>query len=162
MKEEEVILHEESPDFIPVLNSSLNNAIQPIQELSCVSSACQLCVLLSVPLPVRAGLVIKAARFSQFKLALTIGAVSFLVASLLRLKRVYFGGSYIRGHASTMDNISYAIDFWSKGQMHAIFLRHEGFLGALGALLSNLNLKNDDMIFEDSKESVSKKNTTSI
>ncbi|KAI0494509.1 hypothetical protein KFK09_024647 [Dendrobium nobile] len=82
-----------------------------------------------------------------------IAQVSFLVASLLRLKRVYFGGSYIRGHASTMDNISYAIDFWSKGQMHAIFLRHEGFLGALGALLSNLNLKNDDMIFEDSKES---------
>ncbi|XP_020577214.1 pantothenate kinase 1-like [Phalaenopsis equestris] len=82
-----------------------------------------------------------------------IAQVSFLVASLLRLNRVYFGGSYIRGHASTMDNISYAIDFWSKGQMHAIFLRHEGFLGALGALLNYENLKSDDLILEDSKES---------
>ncbi|PKA61554.1 Pantothenate kinase 2 [Apostasia shenzhenica] len=81
-----------------------------------------------------------------------IAQVSFLVASLLRLKRVYFGGSYIRGHASTMDNISYAIDFWSKGQMQALFLRHEGFLGALGALMSNGNLDNDDLTLGDSEE----------
>lgn len=82
-----------------------------------------------------------------------IAQVSFLVASLLRLKRVYFGGSYIRGHTSTMDNISYAIDFWSKGQMQAVFLRHEGFLGALGALIGNQILQNDDLTLEDSKGS---------
>ncbi|KAK8951675.1 Pantothenate kinase 2 [Platanthera zijinensis] len=82
-----------------------------------------------------------------------IAQVSFLVASLLKLKRVYFGGSYIRGHTSTMENISYAIDFWSKGQMQAVFFRHEGFLGALGALMGNENLRNDDSVCEDSKES---------
>lgn len=42
--------------------------------------------------------------------------------------------------------------------MHAIFLRHEGFLGALGALLSNENLENDDLILEDSKGSLSNEN----
>ncbi|KAI4964423.1 hypothetical protein ZWY2020_005835 [Hordeum vulgare] len=36
-----------------------------------------------------------------------IAQISFLVASLLGLRRVFFGGSYIRGHKSTMDNISY-------------------------------------------------------
>lgn len=28
-----------------------------------------------------------------------------------------------------METISFAIKFWSKGQMEALFLRHEGFLG---------------------------------
>ncbi|KAJ2305971.1 hypothetical protein IWW52_006316 [Coemansia sp. RSA 2704] len=32
-----------------------------------------------------------------------------------------------------MHTLSYAINFWSKGQMSALFLRHEGFLGATGA-----------------------------
>jgi bifunctional damage-control phosphatase, subfamily II, fusion protein len=34
-----------------------------------------------------------------------------------------------------MDVISYAIRFWSKGEMAATFLRHEGFLGVMGAFL---------------------------
>lgn len=65
-----------------------------------------------------------------------IAQIAFLVASLLGLQRVFFGGSYIRGHKSTMENISYAIDFWSQSQMQAVFLRHEGYLGALGAFMS--------------------------
>ena len=35
----------------------------------------------------------------------------------------------------TMNVISYAIHFWSKGEMDALFLRHEGFLGVMGAFL---------------------------
>ncbi|XP_020241723.1 pantothenate kinase 1-like isoform X1 [Asparagus officinalis] len=81
-----------------------------------------------------------------------IAQVSFLVASLLGLNRVYFGGSYIRGHASIMDNISYAIDYWSKGQMQAVFLRHEGFLGALGAFMSYESLNINGLILNDLKE----------
>ncbi|KAJ1698700.1 hypothetical protein LUZ63_007212 [Rhynchospora breviuscula] len=72
-----------------------------------------------------------------------IAQISFLVASLLGLGRVFFGGSYIRGHMSTMNNIAYAIDFWSKGQMQAVFLHHEGFLGALGALTSYEKLESN-------------------
>ncbi|KAF8409086.1 hypothetical protein HHK36_005159 [Tetracentron sinense] len=64
-----------------------------------------------------------------------IAQISYLVAALSGLKRIYFGGSYIRGHACTMDNISYGLNYWSKGQVQAVFLRHEGFLGAVGALL---------------------------
>lgn len=48
-----------------------------------------------------------------------------------RLPRSFF----IRGHAYTMETISFAIRFWSKGEMAARFLRHEGYLGAVGAFL---------------------------
>ena len=54
------------------------------------------------------------------------------------LKRIFFGGYFIRNHAYTMNTISFAVDFWSKGEMKAMFLRHEGFLGALGAFLSDV------------------------
>jgi type II pantothenate kinase len=34
-----------------------------------------------------------------------------------------------------MHTISYAINYWSRGQVQALFLRHEGYLGAIGAFL---------------------------
>lgn len=34
-----------------------------------------------------------------------------------------------------MNTLSYAIKFWSKGEKQAYFLRHEGYLGAVGAFL---------------------------
>lgn len=34
-----------------------------------------------------------------------------------------------------MNTLSYGLKFWSKGQKKAYFLRHEGYLGAVGAFL---------------------------
>jgi len=34
-----------------------------------------------------------------------------------------------------MHTLSYAINFWSQGTKQAYFLRHEGYLGAIGAFL---------------------------
>ncbi|KAM0873777.1 hypothetical protein ACQ4PT_037848 [Festuca glaucescens] len=65
-----------------------------------------------------------------------IGQISYLNALRYGLKRILFGGFFIRGHAYTMDTISFAVHFWSKGETKAMFLRHEGFLGALGAFMS--------------------------
>jgi type II pantothenate kinase len=48
------------------------------------------------------------------------------------LDHIYFGGCFIRGHAATISTLSYAIRFWSKGTKKALFLRHEGYLGAIG------------------------------
>ncbi|XP_015644087.1 pantothenate kinase 1 isoform X1 [Oryza sativa Japonica Group] len=81
-----------------------------------------------------------------------IAQISFLVASILHLRRVFFGGSYIRGHKSTMQNISYAIDFWSQSKMQAVFLQHEGYLGALGALMSYGDSGDKNMNLEEMKE----------
>ncbi|XP_011622021.2 pantothenate kinase 2 isoform X2 [Amborella trichopoda] len=65
-----------------------------------------------------------------------IGQISYLNALRYGLNRIFFGGFFIRGHAYTMDTISFAVHFWSKGEAQAMFLRHEGFLGALGAFMS--------------------------
>ena len=34
-----------------------------------------------------------------------------------------------------MNTLSYAIKYWSGGSKQAFFLRHEGYLGAVGAFL---------------------------
>ncbi|XVE54965.1 hypothetical protein DITRI_Ditri03aG0123400 [Diplodiscus trichospermus] len=75
-----------------------------------------------------------------------IGQISYLNALRFGLKRIFFGGFFIRGHAYTMDTISFAIHFWSRGEAQAMFLRHEGFLGALGAFMSYEKHGFDDLM----------------
>ncbi|KAL1301832.1 hypothetical protein AAFC00_006017 [Neodothiora populina] len=64
-----------------------------------------------------------------------IGQIAYLQSEKHNLKHIYFGGSFIRGHRQTIHTLSYAIKFWSKGSKQAYFLRHEGYLGAVGAFL---------------------------
>lgn len=68
-----------------------------------------------------------------------IGQIAFMNAEKYGLDRIYFGGCFIRGHAATIATLSYAIRFWSKGTKRALFLRHEGFLGAIGAWIKNID-----------------------
>lgn len=68
-----------------------------------------------------------------------IGQIAYMNAEKYGLDRIYFGGYFIRGHAATITTLSYAIRFWSKGTKRALFLRHEGFLGALGAWIKNVD-----------------------
>lgn len=70
-------------------------------------------------------------------IAYNIAQIAYLNAMRYGVKRVFFGGFFIRGHSYTMETISFAIDYFSKGGMKALYLRHEGFLGALGAFLMN-------------------------
>jgi len=67
-----------------------------------------------------------------------IGQIAYMNAEKYNLERIYFGGCFIRGHAATIGTLSYAIRFWSKGKKRALFLRHEGFLGSIGAWLKNI------------------------
>ncbi|CAG8833214.1 6978_t:CDS:2, partial [Racocetra persica] len=66
-----------------------------------------------------------------------IGQIAYLNAQSHGLKQIYFGGCFIRGHPVTMNTLSYAVKFWSKGTIKALFLRHEGYLGAVGAFLKH-------------------------
>ncbi|XXG63107.1 hypothetical protein AAC387_Pa05g1368 [Persea americana] len=75
-----------------------------------------------------------------------ISQISHSTARDYGIKRIVFGGFFICGHAYTMDMISDAIDYWSKGQVQAMFLRHEGFLGALGAFMSYEKPGLDDLM----------------
>jgi type II pantothenate kinase len=51
-----------------------------------------------------------------------IGQVSYLNAKLCQTRRIYFVGSFLRQNMISQRRLSYAIDFWSKGEMEALFL----------------------------------------
>ncbi|KAL2009011.1 hypothetical protein VTN00DRAFT_7205 [Thermoascus crustaceus] len=74
-------------------------------------------------------------RSLLYAISNNIGQIAYLQSEKHQLKHIYFGGSFIRGHRQTMNTLSYAIRFWSKGEKQAYFLRHEGYLGAVGAFL---------------------------
>ncbi|RYO82362.1 hypothetical protein DL764_009620 [Monosporascus ibericus] len=74
-------------------------------------------------------------RSLLYAISNNIGQIAYLQSQIHGLSNIYFGGSFIRGHPQTMNTLSYAIKFWSKGQKQAYFLRHEGYLGAVGAFL---------------------------
>ena len=66
-----------------------------------------------------------------------IGQISYLQAKIHGVSKIFFAGSYIRGHLMTMNTLDYAINFWSKNEKSAFFIEHESYLGAMGALISN-------------------------
>ncbi|CCH45407.1 Pantothenate kinase 1 [Wickerhamomyces ciferrii] len=74
-------------------------------------------------------------RSLLYAISNNIGQIAYLQAKIHDIQHIYFGGSYIRGHPQTMNTLSYAINFWSQGNKKAYFLRHEGYLGALGAFI---------------------------
>ncbi len=74
-------------------------------------------------------------RSLLYAISNNIGQIAYLQSEKHDLADIYFGGSFIRGHRQTMNTLSYAIKFWSNNQKRAFFLRHEGYLGAVGAFL---------------------------
>ncbi|KAK9392092.1 pantothenate kinase 4 [Crotalus adamanteus] len=74
-----------------------------------------------------------------------IGQLACLHAKLHHLDKIYFGGFFIRGHPTTMRTITYSINFFSKGEVQALFLRHEGYLGAIGAFLKGAEQDNPNL-----------------
>lgn len=74
-------------------------------------------------------------RSLLYAISNNIGQIAYLQSEKHGLRHIYFGGSFIRGHTQTMNTLSYAIKFWSKGGKQAYFLRHEGYLGSVGAFL---------------------------
>lgn len=79
------------------------------------------------------------ARSLLYLISNNIGQISYLQALRFGLKRIYFGGSYISGHMQTIHTLSYAVNFWSNGDMNSYFLRHEGYLGSVGAFMMGPN-----------------------
>ena len=70
-----------------------------------------------------------------FTISNNIGQIAYLQSQICGVTNIYFGGSFIRGYGQTMNTLSFAINFWSKGAKQAYFLRHEGYLGSVGAFL---------------------------
>jgi len=74
-------------------------------------------------------------RSLLFMMANNIGQIAYLVAEQQKIERVFFAGGLIEDSTILWNKLSFAINFWSKGLMKALFLRHNGYLGALGAII---------------------------
>lgn len=61
--------------------------------------------------------------------------ISFLSDILKLSLQVVFIGNFLRVNPIAMKMLAYAMDYWSKGTMKALFLEHEGYFGAVGCLL---------------------------
>lgn len=76
-----------------------------------------------------------------------IGQVAYLNAQLSKTPRIYFVGNFLRSNKISQRRLSYAINYWSKGAMEALFLEREGYLGALGAFLLSQEISQTDTGF---------------
>ena len=73
-----------------------------------------------------------------------IGQVAYLNAQLSKTPRIYFVGNFLRNNNISQRRLAYAINYWSKGEMEALFLEREGYLGALGAFLLSQDISQTD------------------
>eukprot|EP00048_Salpingoeca_helianthica_P018277 m.241456 g.241456 ORF g.241456 m.241456 type:complete len:363 (+) comp24418_c0_seq1:26-1114(+) len=64
-----------------------------------------------------------------------VASLAMLNAQKHQTPRVIFAGNFLRGNRISIARLSYATEYWSAGQREALFLAHEGYLGALGAML---------------------------
>lgn len=78
-------------------------------------------------------------RSLLFMTANNIAQIAYLNAQRYKVARVFFCGNFINRNPYIWDRLSYAMDFWSEQKMQALFLLHDGYLGALGAFLASSN-----------------------
>lgn len=65
-------------------------------------------------------------------------------------------GNFLRVNPISMKLLAYAMDYWSHGQLKALFLEHEGYFGAMGCLLQfNGELNEDGDLIEDQAQTSS-------
>ncbi|XP_060103174.1 pantothenate kinase 2, mitochondrial isoform X2 [Heteronotia binoei] len=79
------------------------------------------------------------ARATLITITNNIGSIARMCALNENINRVVFVGNFLRINTISMKFLAYALDYWSKGQLKALFLEHEGYFGAVGALLELLH-----------------------
>ncbi|XP_034958987.2 pantothenate kinase 2, mitochondrial [Zootoca vivipara] len=78
------------------------------------------------------------ARAALITITNNIGSIARMCALNENINRVVFVGNFLRINTISMKFLAYALDYWSKGQLKALFLEHEGYFGAVGAFLELL------------------------
>lgn len=81
----------------------------------------------------------------QKMIAINLGQIVVLNAQIHNVKHVIFAGGFVQNNLFMRKDLDWGVKYWSGGAMQAYFLRHDGYLGALGALLSTAS-NNDDQI----------------
>jgi len=69
-----------------------------------------------------------------------IGSLANLYArKVAHATQVIFVGNFLHQNDIARRGLAFATDYWSKGQNKALFLAHEGYFGAVGAMLGGSN-----------------------
>lgn len=68
---------------------------------------------------------------------INIGSIARMCAANENIDRVVFIGNFLRVNQLSMKLLSYAVNYWSKGAMKALFLEHEGYFGAVGCFVES-------------------------
>ena len=63
-----------------------------------------------------------------------IAHIARLVASQEGARTIIFTGSFMHDNAVSQRRLASAFRYWSNGDSQALFMKHEGYVGALGAL----------------------------
>ncbi|XP_051866253.1 pantothenate kinase 3-like isoform X3 [Pristis pectinata] len=79
------------------------------------------------------------ARATLVTITNNIGSIARMCALNENISRVVFVGNFLRINTLSMKLLAYALDYWSKGQLKGFFMEHEGYFGAVGALLELVN-----------------------
>ncbi|KAI5631748.1 fumble domain-containing protein [Phthorimaea operculella] len=85
------------------------------------------------------------ARATLVTITNNIGSIARLCASNENIERVVFCGNFLRVNPLSMKLLSYAMTYWSRGALKALFLEHEGYFGAVGCLL-HIDSKNHNKL----------------
>lgn len=68
---------------------------------------------------------------------INIGSIARMCAANENIDRVVFIGNFLRVNQLSMKLLSYAVNYWSKGAIKALFLEHEGYFGAVGCFVES-------------------------
>ena len=70
-----------------------------------------------------------------------VAQIAHLAARVQGLRRVFFTGNFLRGNQMAVQTIVYTMRRWAEldgVETEAVFFRHEGYFGAIGAFLSTV------------------------
>lgn len=83
---------------------------------------------------------------------LNIASQARLCARCEKICRVVFIGNFLRVNRLSMQLLAYAFDYWSKGEIKALFLEHEGYFGAVGCLVESTQSRSGKLVMTSSPE----------
>jgi len=85
------------------------------------------------------------ARALVVMVAQNVTQIAYLNALLHKSKRVLFTGNFLRHNRIALRALSSMMHNWSKGEIQALFMEHEGYFGAIGTFLYSCGAQDQDM-----------------
>ena len=74
-------------------------------------------------------------------MANNITQIAYLVSKIEGIKNIFFIGGFVQNNPTVWKQVAKAMEFWARGtDVQAKFLRHDGYLGGIGALIERETL----------------------